>query len=50
VRDPRWGRNIESAGEDPFLSGEYAINFIQGFEHATETPYGTPRDTRMSET
>lgn len=31
VRDPRWGRNIESAGEDPFLSGQYAANFIQGF-------------------
>ena len=37
--DPRWGRNIESAGEDPFLSGQYAANVIQGFEHATETPY-----------
>jgi beta-glucosidase-like glycosyl hydrolase len=37
--DPRWGRNIESAGEDPFVSGQYAANFIQGFEHATETPY-----------
>ena len=30
VRDPRWGRNVESAGEDPFLSGQYAANFIQG--------------------
>lgn len=39
VRDPRWGRNLESAGEDPFLSGQYAAEFIQGFEHATETPY-----------
>ena len=39
VRDPRWGRNIESAGEDPFVSGQYAANFIQGFEHAKETSY-----------
>jgi xylan 1,4-beta-xylosidase len=39
VRDPRWGRNIESAGEDPFGSGEYARYFVQGFEHAKETPY-----------
>jgi hypothetical protein len=39
VRDPRWGRNLESAGEDPFVSGEYAVNFIQGFEHAKETSY-----------
>ena len=37
VRDPRWGRNIESAGEDPFLSGAYARDFVIGFEHATET-------------
>ena len=37
--DPRWGRNIESAGEDPFLSGQYAANFIQGFEHANEVSY-----------
>ena len=39
VRDPRWGRNIESAGEDPFVSGQYARNWVQGLEHATETPY-----------
>jgi len=39
VRDPRWGRNIESAGEDPFVSGQYAANFVQGFEHATEVSY-----------
>ena len=28
-----------SLAEDPFLSGQYAANFIQGFEHATEAPY-----------
>lgn len=39
MRDPRWGRNIESAGEDPFLSGEYAVNFVQGFEHAKEATF-----------
>ena len=39
VRDPRWGRNLECAGEDPLLSGEYAVNFVQGFEHAKEAPY-----------
>ena len=32
-------RNIESAGEDPFLSGQYASNWVQGFQTARETPY-----------
>jgi beta-glucosidase-like glycosyl hydrolase len=40
VRDPRWGRNIETPGEDPFLTGQYAINFVQGLEHSKEDPYG----------
>ena len=39
MRDPRWGRNIETAGEDPFASGEYAVNFVQGFEHSNEVLY-----------
>jgi hypothetical protein len=34
-----WGRNIETPGEDPFHVGEYAINFVKGFEHAPEDPY-----------
>ena len=24
AREPRWGRNIETPGEDPFLTGQYA--------------------------
>lgn len=32
AREPRWGRNIETPGEDPYLSGEYATEFVQGFE------------------
>ena len=27
------------APRSPFVSGEYAVNFIQGFEHAKETTY-----------
>ena len=38
VRDPRWGRNIETPGEDPYLSGEYAINFVKGFQEHPEAP------------
>ena len=39
VRDPRWGRNLECAGEDPFASGEYAVNFVKGFQTAKEGQY-----------
>ena len=39
VRDPRWGRNLESSGECPFLSGEYARRFVTGFQTASEVPY-----------
>ena len=29
-RDPRWGRGQETYGEDPFLTGRIAVNFIKG--------------------
>ena len=32
AREPRWGRNIETPGEDPYLTGEYATAFVKGFE------------------
>ncbi|XP_067675255.1 uncharacterized protein [Haliotis asinina] len=32
VRDPRWGRNQETYGEDPFLTGEFAANFVKGLQ------------------
>ncbi|KAK7108540.1 uncharacterized protein [Littorina saxatilis] len=32
MRDSRWGRNQETYGEDPHLSGVYAANFIQGLQ------------------
>ncbi len=38
AREPRWGRNIESPGEDPYLVGEYAISFTKGFQEAPEDP------------
>ncbi|NDV60598.1 glycoside hydrolase family 3 C-terminal domain-containing protein [Bacteroides sp. 519] len=31
-RDPRWGRGMETYGEDPYLSGSLAIPFIQGLQ------------------
>ena len=39
VRDPRWGRNAEAAGEDPAASGEFARAFVTGFQTAKEAPY-----------
>lgn len=38
AREPRWGRNLESAGEDPYLSSEYAVSFVRGFERLREEP------------
>lgn len=32
ARDPRWGRNDESFGEDPFLTGTMAVAFIKGIQ------------------
>ena len=32
VRDPRWGRAFESYGEDPYLSGQAAVGFIDGVQ------------------
>ena len=31
-RDPRWGRGQETYGEDPFLSGRLAMQFIRGMQ------------------
>ncbi len=31
-RDPRWGRGMETYGEDPFLTGRLAIAFIKGLQ------------------
>src|ERR1039457_571175 len=31
-RDPRWGRGMETYGEDPYLTGRMAVQFIRGLE------------------
>lgn len=33
-RDPRWGREEENYGEDPYLAGELAVPFVRGFQGA----------------
>ena len=41
TRDPRWGRIVEGAGEDPFLGGEVAKAMVRGYQgepgYATNT-------------
>ena len=39
AREPRWGRNIETPGEDPYLTSQYAIQFTKGMQEAPEDPY-----------
>ncbi len=31
-RNPFWGRNHESWGEDPFLTGRMAVNYVEGLQ------------------
>lgn len=41
ARDPRWGREEENYGEDPFLAGQLAVQFVKGFqgEQTAGNPY-----------
>ncbi|KAK8479143.1 hypothetical protein V6N11_073147 [Hibiscus sabdariffa] len=34
-RDPRWGRGQETPGEDPFVTGKYAVSFVRGIQGDT---------------
>jgi beta-glucosidase len=40
-RDPRWGRGQETYGEDPFLTGKLAVQFIKGLQGDDSTYYKT---------
>ncbi len=40
MRDPRWGRNNEAFGEDPFLVGQMADGYVEGAQG--ETMSGKP--------
>jgi beta-D-xylosidase 4 len=38
-RDPRWGRGQETPGEDPYLTSQYAINFVRGLQEGEDSRY-----------
>lgn len=31
-RDPRWGRGQETPGEDPLVTGKYAVSYVRGVQ------------------
>jgi len=38
AREPRWARNIETPGEDPYLTGEYAEYYTKGMQQDPGAP------------
>ncbi|XP_037493295.1 probable beta-D-xylosidase 5 [Jatropha curcas] len=46
VRDPRWGRTIETNGEDPFIIGRYASSFVRGLQDVEGTENYPNPDSR----
>jgi len=40
--DPRWGRGVESFGESPLVSSDYAVATIQGFHRSLAGLPGSP--------
>jgi beta-glucosidase len=40
-RDPRWGRGQETYGEDPYLTGSLAVQFVRGLQGDDPTYYKT---------
>lgn len=40
-RDPRWGRDEENYGEDPFLTGKIAVEYIKGMQGDDPRHYKT---------
>ncbi|XP_052179896.1 beta-xylosidase/alpha-L-arabinofuranosidase 1-like [Diospyros lotus] len=46
VRDPRWGRTLETPGEDPFVVGKYAANYVRGLQDVEGTNLTANLNTR----
>ena len=46
-RDPRWGRNVESPGEDPLVAGLYGSAYTQGtvqYDTKSHQHFGNSRE------
>ncbi|XXG76747.1 hypothetical protein AAC387_Pa08g1037 [Persea americana] len=46
VRDPRWGRTLETPGEDPFVVGRYAVNYVRGLQDVEGSEYSEDPNSR----
>lgn len=46
VRDPRWGRTLETPGEDPFVVGVYGYTYVRGLQDIKGTENTTDLNTR----
>jgi hypothetical protein len=48
ARDPRYGRTSELPGEDPFLTGTYAVNMVRGGQGMDEFESGRSKYLKMT--
>mmetsp|Transcript_12849 Transcript_12849/g.24324 ORF Transcript_12849/g.24324 Transcript_12849/m.24324 type:complete len:787 (-) Transcript_12849:194-2554(-) len=39
VRDPRWGRNLETPSEDPYVCGKFGSEYSIGLQNGTDKRY-----------
>ncbi|XP_074330452.1 beta-xylosidase/alpha-L-arabinofuranosidase 1-like [Apium graveolens] len=46
VRDPRWGRALETPGEDPFVVGVYGYTYVRGLQDIKGTENATDLNAR----
>lgn len=44
-RDPRWGRGLETPGEDPLLASKYAAGYVKGLQ---QTDGGDPNKLKVA--
>ena len=43
--DPRWGRGLETPGEDPVLTSKYAAGYVKGLQ---QTDGGDPNKLKVA--